>query len=294
MLDDAAVFVKVVECGNFSSAARELGTTPSSVSKRIIRLEEKLECTLLYRNTRSVRMSAQGEAYYAIVRQALEKAVEAEQAVRDLSTHMQGVIRVAAGPSFTSHVLAPAIAAFVNEHPDISLHLSVRTNPISAATEGADVMFQWGELKDSGLIAKHIMTDELLAVCSPEYFDQHKLADAKPEEVLSHWISPTDNYAPVSVFSQPPEDRSFGFRQVVVDDIEAVLAIVIAGAGVTFLPRFSVRECLEKGTLVDIPSAGPPQSLEGYAVFHTPPSQNPRISEFMRFVTQTIEERHPI
>jgi len=292
VLDDANVFARVVECGNFSKAARDLNITPSSVSKRILRLEEELDAPLLYRNTRGVQLTAQGEVYYRLMRDALDKSIEAAQAVRELSTSMQGVIQIAAGPSFTSHVLAPALAAFVNEHPDISVHVSVRTDPISAASEGADLMFQWGELKDSNLVAKHIMSEALVTVCSPSFFEAKELGDAGREEIFAHWISTTDNYVPGSVLPSFDEEQEAGFRQIVVNDVESVLAIVLAGAGVTVLPRFAVRDKLAAAALVEIPDATSFTRLEGYAVTHVPPSQNPRIQAFLDYVIREISEKH--
>ena len=103
MLDDAVIFAKVVECGNFSKAARDLGITPAAVSKKIMRIEKRLDASLLYRNTRGVQLTSQGQAYYRLMRQALNTSIEAEQAVRELSTSMNGLIRIAAGPSFTCH-----------------------------------------------------------------------------------------------------------------------------------------------------------------------------------------------
>ena len=290
MLDDALVFTKVVECGNFSKAARDLGITPASVSKKIMRIEERLDASLLYRNTRSVQLTSQGEAYYRLMRQALNTSIEAEQAVRELSTSMHGVIRIAAGPSFTCHILAPALARFVNIHPDISVHVTVTTSPISAASEGADIMFQWGELKDSELIAKPIMTDTLVSVCSPQYFKDHEFNTASREDVFKHCIALTSNYAPVSTHPQWPGHDEFILRRIIVDDIGAVLAIVVAGGGVTLLPRYAVREHIARGSLVEIASAGGAQTITGSAIFHSPPTQNPRINEFMKYVTEVINQ----
>jgi len=288
MLDDAAVFAKVVECESFTKAARELNTTHSSVSKRVIRLEKQLDALLLYRNSRGVRLTSQGEAYYSVLRQALDKATEAEQALREASTAMQGVIRIAAGPSFTNHVLAPALATFVEDHPDISVHLSVRTEPISAASEGADIMFQWGDLEDSSLIARKIMRDELVTVCAPLYFERHALECATQEEIYSRFISTSENYISPTLYAHFSDEQEFGFRQIVVDDIEAILALVLAGAGVTTLPRFAVAGHLASKALVEIALLGGPYTIEGHAIFHAPPSQNPRISKFIDVVEAEI------
>ncbi|MEM8496568.1 MAG: LysR family transcriptional regulator [Pseudomonadota bacterium] len=290
MLDDAAVFAKVVECQSFSRAARELNTSHSSVSKRIHRLEKHFDTLLLYRNSRGVQLTTQGEAYYAVLRQALDKATEAEQVLREASTLMQGVIRIAAGPSFTNHVLAPALAGFVEDHPGISFHLSVRTEPISAASEGADIMFQWGDLKDSGMIATQIMRDELLTVCAPSYYRKHSLDTASEEEIYSSFISASDNYVSRSLYAELSNDTNFGFPQIVVDDIEAVLALVIAGAGVTTLPRFAVIDHLKHNRLVVVSRSSGPYRIDGHAVFHAPPSQNPRISKFMDYVKNTVAD----
>jgi DNA-binding transcriptional LysR family regulator len=290
MLDDAVIFAKVVECGNFSKAARDLGITPAAVSKKIMRIEKSLDASLLYRNTRGVQLTSQGQAYYRLMRQALNTSIEAEQAVRELSTSMNGLIRIAAGPSFTCHVLAPALARFVSTYPDISVHVTVTTSPISAASEGADIMFQWGELKDSELIGKQIMTDTLVSVCSPQYFKEHGFDAASREDIFKHFIALTDNYAPASTIPPSFGRDEFVLSRIVVDDIAAVLALVVAGGGVTRLPRYAVREHIARGTLVEIETAGDVQIITGNAIFHSPPTQNPRISEFMKYVTEVIAQ----
>lgn len=290
MLEEAVVFIAVAEQGSISLAAKQLGVTPSSISKRLSKLEGKLNTTLLYRTTRGMNLTEAGKIYLKEIKEALEQVNRAERAVTEFANTPEGRITVSAGPSFARYVLVPAIAKFTKEHPNFSVKVIIDEQPITQASKGADICFQWGKLKDTHLIAKQIMNDPIYIVCNKDFAEAHDVLNTPVSELLPYFIAQAHNYAMdlnKVMKSSWPQSQS---PHIIINSVDHSLELALLGAGLVATPRFSVIKYLNSGALVDITSRFPQNHLAGYAVFHTPPSKSTRISLFVEYVQQTIKE----
>src|ERR1700730_329447 len=167
-------FVKVVELGSFSEAARQLRLSRSAVSKYIGDLEHSLGVQLLNRTTRHASPNENGQAYFERAMSILSDIDVADQAVTHLQSAPRGLLRVNAPMSFGTLRLGPAIADFMAKYPELQIQLFLSDDLVNPVHEGFDVTLRIAELESSSLIARKIVPIERVICASPGYLDQHR------------------------------------------------------------------------------------------------------------------------
>ena len=146
--------VTIAKLGSFSAAARELAVTPGMLSKQVKQLEESLEARLLHRTTRGVALTDIGEFYVERAVDILNRIEETEAAVAGMNAAPRGVLRISCPPSFGTHVLTPAIAAFARVNPELRIELGLQDTEPDVIASRLDLLFRLGTLRDSSLIAR--------------------------------------------------------------------------------------------------------------------------------------------
>ena len=141
---EMAVFVRVVEAGGFSAAARATGLTPSAVSKLIGRLEDRLGARLLHRTTRSLSLTHEGVAYYQRSVRILKDIDEAEQAISQLHVTPRGRLKVNAAVAFAIYQIVPILPEFLSRYPEMHIELTVNDKVVDLVEEGVDVAIRLG------------------------------------------------------------------------------------------------------------------------------------------------------
>lgn len=119
------VFVRVVEAGSFSEAARAMLMTPSTVSKLIARLEARIGVRLIERSTRRLVLTSEGQFYYERSRSLVSQIDETEQLLTQGNAKPEGLIRVSSSVTFGSAALEPVLAAFLEAYPGVVVDLSL-------------------------------------------------------------------------------------------------------------------------------------------------------------------------
>ena len=187
-LQQLALFVRTVESGSFSKAAREFGLTQPSVSRTIAALERRLGVKLLVRTTRQVSATDAGEALLARARDALLAIEEAEGAARG-ADHLSGVLRVALPPEYGVRRIVPALPAFFARHPLLKIDLMMSDRYENLIAEGADLALRIGDLPDSSFVARKLESTRRLFIASPSYLDTRgapvSLADLVGHDIIS-------------------------------------------------------------------------------------------------------------
>ncbi|MDP2170392.1 MAG: LysR family transcriptional regulator [Rhodocyclaceae bacterium] len=252
-------FVRAVDCGGFSAAARELELTPSALSKLVSRLEDRLGVRLLSRTTRRLQMTAEGETFYLRAKSILAALDEAEAEVTEANASPSGLLRLYCGSSFGSHQLAPALPRFLERYPDVNLELSISDQPPETLTlgENFDVVIRKGQLEDSSLIARRICDVERVICAAPAYLEKHGIPRT-PDELLAHnclWITR------LPALRRWPFTTRDGIRtinvngNVAANNAGTVLQLALAGVGITRLTDVTVGEALRSGQLVPVLAA---------------------------------------
>lgn len=251
---EMTAFVRAVETGGFSAAARELGLTPSALSKLVTRLEDRLGARLLQRTTRRLQLTAEGEAFYARARPILRAMDEAEAEVTEAGVSPRGLLRLHCGSAFGMHQLAPAIPRFQESHPAVELDITISDQPLAAMEEGIDLAIRIGPLDESSMVARRICNLERVICASPAYLARCGTPKT-PDDLQQHnclWITS------LPALRRWPFDTDDGIRVVHVggniaaNNAETVLQLAVAGVGITRLTDVIVGDAIRRGDLVAI------------------------------------------
>jgi DNA-binding transcriptional LysR family regulator len=154
-LNQVGAFVRVLEAGSFTEAARSLGLPKSSVSRRVGALEKALRVRLLQRSTRKLVPTEAGRVYFERARAALAGLADASAAVTDMSREIAGPIRFTAGGDNTG-MLIGLIAEFLEQYPKVQLDVVMTPRRIDLIQEGFDLALRAGPLVDSSLIVRRL------------------------------------------------------------------------------------------------------------------------------------------
>ncbi|HET7222684.1 MAG TPA: LysR family transcriptional regulator, partial [Rhodanobacteraceae bacterium] len=199
-------FVRVVEAKSFRAAAIQLGMTPSGVSRAVSRLEEQIGVRLLFRSTRALNLTADGESFYRRCKDILADLGEAVEALGYARTKPRGKLRVAMNVSIGRAGLIPNLADFEERYPDIRLELSMSERNIGLIEEGIDCAIRMGELEDSNLVARKLGYFSNVLCASPAYLARHGtptcLEDLKQHQCINY-VYPTNGRAYQWQFDSP-------------------------------------------------------------------------------------------
>jgi len=253
-IGEMTAFVRAVETGGFSAAARDIGLTPSALSKLVTRLEDRLGARLLHRTTRRLQLTAEGEAFYARARPILTAMDEAEAEVTQAGASPRGLLRLHCGSAFGLHPLAPAIPRFQQLHPEVELDVTISDQPLGAMEEGIDLAIRIGPLDESSMVARRICNLQRVICAAPAYLERHG-TPRTPDDLQQHnclWITS------LPALRRWPFDTDDGIRVVNVtgniaaNNAETVLQLAVAGVGITRLTDVIVGDAIRSGELVPI------------------------------------------
>lgn len=252
------LFLEVVDCGSFSAAARRHGLTPSAVARRMDALESALGCQLFSRSTHQVRATTAALAFAERARRIVLELQLARAETAALETAPAGLIRIDAPAPFGRRHLAPALADFLHQYPDVDVQLRLIDSFVDPAGEHlgqVDLVLRIGPLTDSRRVATALAPMVRLACASPAYLARRGTPGA-PAELKEHegvdWEGPAPAYA--WRFEQDSRLRVIrpGRLRLVTNNAEALLTGAIAGLGVAHLPTWLASDALLRGELVPL------------------------------------------
>lgn len=177
-----AVFIKIVDCGSLSAAADKLSMSQSSVVRTLAALEKELGAQLLYRTTRSLSLTEEGDDYCQRCRQILLEIEDAENTLSQQQTIPKGIIRITAPQTFGRLHLSPVINEFLDTYPEMEVELLLLDRVVDLIEEGMDIALRIGPLPDSTLIAKSVGEVKYRVCASPAYIAEHGIP-AHPDEL---------------------------------------------------------------------------------------------------------------
>lgn len=247
-------FVRVVETGSFSAVAKELDTTQATVSKRVAALEAELGVRLLVRGNRMHSLTETGQNYYERAVNILQELEEAEAQARSLIATPRGVLRVIVPSMFGSLYVAPVVPEFLATYPEIQLDLKFTEKMVDLVEGGIDVAIRLGDLKDSSLIAKPLGKDNLILVASPRYLAKHGEPQTT-QQLNDHncLIYSLSSKGTVWSFTDQPADTAVqATGNFQCDTGSGLMEMLLADAGISFMPYWLVEPYIASGKLVHI------------------------------------------
>ena len=248
--NESAVFVKVVQAGGFSAAARQLGLPTSTISTRISRLEKRLGITLLQRTTRQLNLTEAGTAYYHHASLGLSYMLEAEAAVDEARQIPQGKLKITAPADLGDTILASLIESTQREYPAIELELLLTDRYIDLIADGVDIAIRTGELRDSSLIAKSLGTIRWALFASKDYLNQAVSLQAPQDLHLHHCLQFTPMGRDAWSLSNQQTNISIPLNaRTMANSIGVVKSMAENGQGVALLPTFICKQGVTSGSL---------------------------------------------
>lgn len=253
-LPDMVVFARVVDAGSFSGAARQLGLTPSAVSRQVARLEGVLRVRLLERTTRKLRLTEAGSAAFTRC-QALVAAAREVMALSDSqSATPRGLVRVSMPKAFGRQVVHPLMPAFLARYPEVDVQLIITDRTVDLFEESVDLAIRITDAPPPGLAGRPLTTIRHLVCASSQYLAAHG-TPAHPRDLAQHSCL---------YLGEDERDRHWRFQRGAEEATVRVSGRYVAnhsevrldGArqhlGIASLPEFTAREALAKADLVTV------------------------------------------
>ncbi len=253
-LSALTMFVATAEYGSFSRAAEQLGKTPSALTKAVGHLESELGVRLFERTTRRMALTEAGHIYLEGARQALMQLQLAGEEVDQLQHELRGTLRLTAPPSFAPAFLNEVCCRFMDAHPQVRLEVDLNDAFVDLIDGGYDLALRDGPTDLPGLIARPLTENRVLLCASPAYLARKGLEVSLETFDRHDWL----------VFRHPLLHRHFWWLRLgeerirlqqpvpklASDNYDFLLACLLAGQGLQFLPQWSAAPYLERGELV--------------------------------------------
>ncbi|CAM4292789.1 LysR family transcriptional regulator [Stenotrophomonas indicatrix] len=277
------VFVRVIETGGFSAAARSLEMTPSAVSKLVARLEQRLGTRLLQRSTRQLQLTPEGCAFYE---RGLRVLADLEEAERCASAHAEprGRLRVNANVPFGQHFLLPLLPEFLQRHPQVGVDLTLTDEVIDLLEQRTDVAVRAGPLKSSSLVARRLGATRMMIVAAPAYAARHGLP-ANADALLAHNRLDIGHVRSVQgwpLLQDGQQLRVLPSGNARTSNGDALRQLVLGGLGLARLAAFQVQ------------ADNPGDLEEVHAVFLGQGGYLPlRVRAFLDFLVENVDLTQP-
>lgn len=252
-LNEMEIFSQVIGSGNFSNAARRLNMDPSSISKLISRLENRLGVRLLHRTTRKVVLTEEGNYFYHKVVRILADIQEVEGSL--ISHHPpRGKVRITCSVPFALHQLIPILPEFARLYPSVQIILLSTDAVVDLLAERCDIAIRIGKLADSTLKMRKLAESKMILVASPKYLKRHSFpktpSDLEKHICLNFYGHPELNLWPFK--NKKFSEEWCAESPFSADNGESIVKMVLSGGGIARLSAYMVRENINQGKLIPL------------------------------------------
>jgi len=285
-------FVRVVEAGNISRAAEQLGIAKSGVSRRLVELESRLGVRLLNRTTRRSSLTEAGQRYYEGAVRLIADVSELDTQTSDSHAALGGTLRIAAPLSFGLCHLSPALDEFIQVNPDLAINIDFSDRPVDLVERGVDLAIRIADLGDSSLQARRICPIRLLLCAAPGYLEQHGVPES-PEDLKRHQVLHYDigTRAPLRLEDRQGREHAVQIHpRITANNGDFLRDLAMAGHGIILTPSFIAWEALARGELVEIMPDYCPPRRSAWAVYPRTRYLSKRARVFIDFLVERFGE----
>lgn len=287
-------FTQVVAAGGFAAAARRMGVSRSAVNKLVIQLENDLEVQLLHRSTRRVSPTDTGLAFYDRCVAILSDLEEAERAITQLHTEPKGRLRVNAPMSFGTLHLAPAIADFLVQYPDLQVQLTLNDRLIDPLEEGFDVTLRIAKAPETAsLISQKLAPAPRVLCATPAYLEKVGIP-LHPSELRHHSCLHYGHFATDNQWTLTGSDGEWTLPihgTLCSNNGEVLREAVLRSLGIALLPTFIVSNELQQGTLQVVLSDYYLPEISIYVLYPVDRHLSGKIRLFVAFLQKKFGDR---
>ena len=256
-------FAQTARRGSFAQAARDLGSTPSSVAKSVARLEAGLGVKLFHRTTRQVSLTPDGERLFRRAERVLAEVEDLQAEAAGTRAAVTGVLRIDLPITYGRRIVLPLLAQVLQQHPGLQLDVRLQDGYADLVRDGLDLAVRVGPLQDSRLVARPIDHQRLVMLASPGYLARqgvpHRAADLEQHAAIVFRMPATGRQRPWQLRAGRRVAELHPAPTVQVNDGEGMVAAAIAGLGITQVPDYMATKALAAGQLAAVlPDLQPP------------------------------------
>jgi DNA-binding transcriptional LysR family regulator len=289
--DKLRVFHAVAEAGSFTHAGDTLNLSQSAVSRQISALEEALQVPLFHRHARGLILTEQGEALNRTVREVFAKLAMTEALLTESKEKPAGRLKVTTTVGFGASWLAPRLAMFLDQYPDVSVTLLLDDSDLDLAMREADVAIRMHAPKQPDLIQRHLMVMNWVVVASPAYLKRAGTPQ-RPEDLDQHKVILFGDYRPpvtdVNWLAEAGRRAGSPRRALLeVNNLQAMLLAVRSDLGIAALPDYMVAE--DEGLVRLLPELKAPK-VDVYFVYPEELRNSKRVAVFRDFLLARLAE----
>jgi DNA-binding transcriptional LysR family regulator len=283
-------FAAVADAGSFVRAAEALRVSKTAVSRLVGDLEARLGVRLLHRTTRRLSLTAEGELFHARCKELTADVEEAEAEVTARAGEAVGLLRLNVPVSFGLMHLAPLWPAFLQQHPKVTLDVTLADRIVDLVDEGYDLAVRIAQLPASSLVSRKISSTRLVLCASPEYVRRHG-APSHPADIARHAVFTYTLLATGDTWSfEGPE----GPVEVNVtprlrsNNGDTCCAAALQHQGLVLQPSFMVSHHLRAGALVEVLPQCRSLELGVYAVYASRRHVTPKVRVVIDFLAEAF------
>ena len=289
-------FVRVVENGGFSAAARRLNMSTTMVSNHVQALEDRLGVRLLNRTTRKVSLTEIGQAYYDRALQILTDLEQADDIASELQSVPRGTLRIHIATHMVPFV-TPVVAELLSSYPELKIDLRMGEADVDLIEEGYDVALRMTPPPDSSLIVRSLATWRHVLCCSHGYLEKHGRVQ-KLDELAAHNCGRHLNYPFGDEWrffdrkGTPASVRISG--SFLTNSGEALRKVALEGAAVCLMAGFIIQDDLEAGRLVRLLSEYRPVEMSMNAVYPHKHHLSAKVRTFIDMLVRHSSEQQKL
>jgi DNA-binding transcriptional LysR family regulator len=294
---DIWAFVRVVELGTFSEAARQMGSTKATVSKQVARLERSLKTKLLHRSTRRISLTEAGLEIYQHAARMLDEAKAIEAKVDGLQKGPSGTLRVSTSMALGNTQIAALLPEFMERYPDVRVALSLSDRYVDLIDEGFDVALRLAAgVTMMSAVARPIAPLNYVLAASPAYTSRYG-TPCSIEDLRDHRCLTFGEAGPASTWSFDNRGEITNIKvasALAINSSQGLRNAVLDGAGIALLPTFVVGEDIRTGDAIHILPAVTPIGMFGshlYAVYLQNKFLPQKVRVFIDYLVEKIGER---
>jgi DNA-binding transcriptional LysR family regulator len=283
-------FVRVIEAGSFSGAAKQLHHGQPAVSKAIAQLEDRLGVRLLLRSTHGLTPTDAGRSFYERAKRSIEEAEAAEFAARGAAATLSGRLRICAAVTFARLHVIPCLPIFLAAHPELDIDILMQDGDLDLVGAGIDVALRMSPLREINLAARKIGCCRRRVIATPAYLAENGVPQG-PSDLAKYQAIVYEQRlgGPMWIFRRAKTESSISpVGRVHVTAAEGVREAVFAGLGFTIASEWMFAPELETGAVVSILDDWSLPDVELFAVYPTGRQASAKARAFVNFIERQI------
>jgi DNA-binding transcriptional LysR family regulator len=284
---DFEFFILLARLKSMSGAARALDLTPPAATKRLGSIEQKLGVRLVNRTTRSVSLTPEGETYLRYATQIVGQVRQMEEEIAGARPDPHGLLRVNATLGFGRTTIAPLVSEFAKRFPDVEIQFEVTDRPIDLVAEAFDLAIRFGELPDSRLSARRIMSNRRFFCASPRYLERFGVPERVEDLARHRCIVHRQNDEAYGVWRYLQGDRIEALKvkgALSSNDGDIVLRWALDGHGILIRSEWDLAKYVQSGRLKLVLPDTPLPSADLFVYYPSQRNQTARARAFIDFL----------